>query len=91
MVEIDFNNVHHVMCIDSSKKYLVLVTPVRFPPSLAVKKEGYLDPRFFKKIDLKQNATVETDYSVEGGGTGREFPINLLDDGEENWNKWYEN
>ena len=28
-------------------------------------------------------------YLEHGGGTGREFPHNLISQGEEAWNKWY--
>jgi len=28
-------------------------------------------------------------YLEHGGGTGREFPHNLISKGEEAWNKWY--
>jgi hypothetical protein len=41
-------------------------------------------------VNLSESATVEAEYSVEGGGTGKEFPANLLSDGTEGWNKWYE-
>ena len=34
---------------------------------------------------------VNAQFTVNGGGTGKEFPINLLSHGEEAWNKWYEN
>lgn len=29
-------------------------------------------------------------YLLHGGGTGREFPYNLLSHGQEPWNKWYQ-
>jgi hypothetical protein len=33
---------------------------------------------------------VTATHSVNGGGTGNEFPRNLLLEGTEPWNKWYE-
>jgi len=33
---------------------------------------------------------VTAQYSVNGGGTGGEFPRNILNQGEEAWNKWYQ-
>ena len=36
-------------------------------------------------------STVKAQFSVNGGGTSKEFPINLLSNGQEDWNKWYEN
>ena len=35
-------------------------------------------------------ATVSASHSVQGGGTGREFPPNILNHGSEAWNKWYQ-
>lgn len=35
---------------------------------------------------------VECEYSISnGGGTGQEYPQNLLNPGEEPWNKWCAN
>lgn len=45
----------------------------------------------FTRIDLEElGATVKAEYSVNGGGTRREYPENLIKDGEEPWNKWYQ-
>jgi len=44
----------------------------------------------FTRIDLEElGATVQAEYSVNGGGTRREYPENLIKDGVESWNKWY--
>eukprot|EP00350_Pseudokeronopsis_sp_OXSARD2_P004309 CAMPEP_0170541800 /NCGR_PEP_ID=MMETSP0211-20121228/1429_1 /TAXON_ID=311385 /ORGANISM="Pseudokeronopsis sp., Strain OXSARD2" /LENGTH=83 /DNA_ID=CAMNT_0010844661 /DNA_START=134 /DNA_END=384 /DNA_ORIENTATION=- len=37
LVEINFNNVHHIMCLDPTKNYLFLISPIRFPPTLAIR------------------------------------------------------
>ena len=43
-----------------------------------------------KEIHLnEQNTTVECSHSVNGGGTGKEYPINLINSGTEPWNKWF--
>ena len=40
-------------------------------------------------MDLKDRGTVTAQYSIYGGGgTAKEFPKNLLDQGHEDWNKW---
>jgi len=45
----------------------------------------------FKRLNLLSVGTVSASHSVaNGGGTGGEFPINLLKAGEEAWNKWCE-
>lgn len=38
--------------------------------------------------ELGHLATVSAEFSVEGGGTKKEFKENLLKAGEEPWNKW---
>jgi len=46
---------------------------------------------FPKRIKLtNDNTTVTAEFDVKGGGTGREFVKNILHDGEEAWNKWYQ-
>jgi len=44
------------------------------------------------RIDLKPlGAQITASHSVKnGGGTGKELPANLLNPGEEGWNKWCE-
>eukprot|EP00475_Leptophrys_vorax_P041764 TRINITY_DN7881_c0_g1_i1.p2 TRINITY_DN7881_c0_g1~~TRINITY_DN7881_c0_g1_i1.p2 ORF type:complete len:185 (+),score=31.69 TRINITY_DN7881_c0_g1_i1:42-557(+) len=34
--------------------------------------------------------TLSAKGDVQGGGTGKEYLQNLLDDGDEPWNKWYD-
>ena len=54
---------------------------------------SFMDLPFpYHRQELRHQATVTTQYTVaNGGGTRGEFPPNLLFDGEEPWNKWYEN
>ena len=41
------------------------------------------------QYNLEGFTTVKASTSVlNGGGTGKEFPINLLSNGQDNWNKW---
>ena len=59
-----------------------------------------LNPKQLYKVSLEDHpelrpydvsrANISAQHSVEGGGTGREFPRNLLSPGEEPWNKWYQ-
>ena len=43
------------------------------------------------RLDLATVATVTAEHTVKsGGGTGGEFPKNLVSSGTEIWNKWYE-
>ena len=88
MVELKFNGIVHVMVLDPSGNNLILIEPMRYPPSVAVRKP---DEILLKEIGLKEIATVKSQHSVNGGGTGREYPVNLIDHGEEGWNKWYSN
>ena len=37
-----------------------------------------------------ENTTVTAQFDVQGGGTGKEIVQNILSDGEEAWNKWYQ-
>ena len=43
-----------------------------------------------KRVELSATSSVVASHSVNGGGTGKEFPPNILKSGEEPWNKWYE-
>jgi len=43
-----------------------------------------------ERMELQYRGEVTAQFSVNGGGTGGEFPINLLKQGKESWNKWYQ-
>ena len=67
---------------------------MRFPPSLAKKKpieqqKKAIEHEGLVEISLAEITDVKAERSVEGGGTGGEFPKNLALNGEEPWNKWY--
>ena len=44
-----------------------------------------------QELDLNEdNTDVECSHFAKGGGTGREYPINLIRKGTEAWNKWFQ-
>jgi len=34
------------------------------------------------------DCSVDAEYDISGGGTGKEYALNLMDKKEQNWNKW---
>ena len=47
------------------------------------------DPNSMHRLEISSNATVKAEHAAPGGGgTGREYPSNLLSDGHEDYNKW---
>ena len=42
-------------------------------------------PKFVPREEIVR---VEASDDIEGGGTGKEFKENIVEDGEEPWNKW---
>jgi len=49
------------------------------------------DRKVIKLPLTKKDTTVAAQHDVRGGGTRKEFVENILTDGQERWNKWYEN
>jgi len=72
------------------------VDPVPAVVKKPVVRELHSDPvPVEKKGDMikfpltKKDTKVTAQHDVRGGGTKKEFVENLLDDGQQNWNKWY--
>jgi len=87
------------MAFDPTAEYLVLLSPIRFPPSLAKRKEEKselgqkIGEKSLEEISLENiTSDVVAEGTVAGGGgTKKECAENLVKPGQENWNKWYLN
>ena len=85
------------MALSEDKRNLILISPMRNPPTTAHLKARQLcfDSAENKgiqelvRIQLDGVAEVLAQYTIpKGGDTRNEFPRNLLKNGTENWNKW---
>ncbi len=48
------------------------------------------DPNSMHRLEISSQATVKAEHTAPGGGgTGGEYPQNLLSEGHESYNKWF--